>query len=97
MTVYTLVFCWHDKYNDGAVSTYSYSSLEKAVESACEVMESCVVNDGQTLVLRGKPITIDTFRDLLLKYRWFTNTARWGEDAKENNSWVRIDENVLDK
>ena len=34
MTIYTLIFCWYDEENDGLVRTYSYSSLEKAVESA---------------------------------------------------------------
>lgn len=86
MMIYTLVFCWNV---DGTVSTYCYSSLEKAVQSAAAVMVSCVLKHGG-LVQKGKAISLDTFISLLTTYKWYENS---GEDY----FWVRIDENELDK
>lgn len=91
MTIYTLIFCWYDEENDGLVSTYSYSSLEKAVESAGQVMSNCVINHGG-LKKKGKPISLKEFMDLLATYRWYENYV-----SPKNHFWVRIDENGLDK
>lgn len=91
MTIYTLIFCWYDEYNDGSVSTYSYSSLEKAVKSAGEVMSNCVVNHGG-LKQRGKTITVKKFKELLKTYLWYENYI-----SPENHFWVRIDVHELDK
>ena len=106
MKVYTLVINWKDELGGGLISTYSYTTLEKAVESAVEILKECVVDNGKALFDGNQKVNLEGVKELLLLNRWYENERVEKRDVEGPGYqkvigpveafWIRIDENELE-
>ena len=100
MKVNVLVLCWVD--DNGLISTYAYSTYEKAVEGACKILSDVILKNGEKRVAGNRILTLEQVKEMLSRDSWYSN---YYTDPDDRNSpdvfnpnemeterfWVRID------